>query len=126
MIVDNEELYEQEKPLSLKDIGMLIVLLRQLQDWNNRRQFTPHDDFHAQEAIDERFVSRHPQGVVGGGAGDGLKMERRSAPMEPIWGRDLGSGGVEGRVEFVRSGELKEGRVELICSLGELKEGRVS
>ncbi|KAK9148040.1 hypothetical protein Scep_006797 [Stephania cephalantha] len=44
--------------------------------------------------------------------------------MEPIWGRDLGSDGVEGRVEFVRSGELKEGRVELICSLGELKEGR--
>ncbi|KAK9161791.1 hypothetical protein Syun_008132 [Stephania yunnanensis] len=106
MIVDNEEFYEQEKPLSLKDIRMLIVLLRQalwqllwifpskpstsvnsivnvtsykrlsfdtiqhkvsiatsellmqLQDWNNRRQFTPHDDFHAQEAVDERFVSQ--------------------------------------------------------------------
>ncbi|KAK9099317.1 hypothetical protein Syun_026362 [Stephania yunnanensis] len=54
-------------------------------------------------------------------------MERRSAPMEPSWGRDLGSGGVEGRVEFVWSGELKEERrVELICSLGELKEGRVT
>ncbi|KAK9082477.1 hypothetical protein Syun_031360 [Stephania yunnanensis] len=53
-----------------------------------------------------------------------LKMESRYAPIEPIWGHDLGSGGVEGRVEFVRSGELKEGRVELIFWLGELKEGR--
>ncbi|KAK9099451.1 hypothetical protein Syun_026496 [Stephania yunnanensis] len=32
-------------------------------------------------------------------------MERRSAPMEPIWGRDLGFGGRIGRVEFVQSGE---------------------
>ncbi|XP_020205692.1 E3 ubiquitin-protein ligase UPL6 [Cajanus cajan] len=29
MIVDNEEYYEQEKPLSLKDIRSLIILLRQ-------------------------------------------------------------------------------------------------
>lgn len=29
MIVDNEEFYEQEKPLSLKDIKLLIVILRQ-------------------------------------------------------------------------------------------------
>ncbi|KAK9095135.1 hypothetical protein Scep_026604 [Stephania cephalantha] len=52
-----------------------------------------------------------------------LKTERRSAPMEPIWGRDLGSGGVEGRLEFVRSGELKEGRAELLFVGG--VEGRV-
>lgn len=30
MIVDNEEFYEQEKPLSLKDIRCLIVILRQV------------------------------------------------------------------------------------------------
>ena len=30
MIVDNEEFYEQEKPLSLKDIRSLIILLRQV------------------------------------------------------------------------------------------------
>lgn len=30
MIVDNEEYYEQEKPLSLKDIRSLIILLRQV------------------------------------------------------------------------------------------------
>lgn len=30
MIVDNEEFYEQEKPLSLKDMGLLIVILRQV------------------------------------------------------------------------------------------------
>lgn len=29
-IVDNEEFYEQEKPLSLKDIKCLIVILRQV------------------------------------------------------------------------------------------------
>lgn len=29
MIVDNEEFYEQEKPLSLKDISSLIILLKQ-------------------------------------------------------------------------------------------------
>lgn len=29
-IVDNEEFYEQEKPLSLKDIRYLIVILRQV------------------------------------------------------------------------------------------------
>ncbi|KAK9161129.1 hypothetical protein Syun_001211 [Stephania yunnanensis] len=51
-------------------------------------------------------------------------MERRSAPMEPIWGRDLGFGGRIGRVEFVQSGELKEGRVELLFVGG--VEGRVS
>ncbi|KMZ59058.1 E3 ubiquitin-protein ligase UPL6 [Zostera marina] len=101
MIVDNEEFYEQEKPISLKDIRCLIVILRQilwellwlnsgnsmalqkgpslnsnklsldgvknkvkfvtsellsqLQDWNNRRQFTPFSDFHVQEAVDESF-----------------------------------------------------------------------
>ncbi|KAK9113661.1 hypothetical protein Syun_020458 [Stephania yunnanensis] len=118
-LISLKELMDREKPLSLKDIRMLIVLLRQalwqllwifpskpstsrnsivnvtsykrlsfhtiqhkvsiatsellmrvcenlmalldiisLQDWNNRRQFTPHDDFHAQEAIDECFVSQ--------------------------------------------------------------------
>lgn len=30
MIVDNEEFYEQEKPLSLKDIRYLIVILREV------------------------------------------------------------------------------------------------
>lgn len=30
MIVDNEEFYEQEKPLSLKDIRCLIIILRQV------------------------------------------------------------------------------------------------
>lgn len=34
MIVDNEEFYEQEKPLSLKDIRSLIILLRQVMFWN--------------------------------------------------------------------------------------------
>lgn len=29
-IIDNEEFYEQEKPLSLKDIRCLIVILRQV------------------------------------------------------------------------------------------------
>ena len=29
-IVDNEEFYEQEKPLSLKDIRCLIIILRQV------------------------------------------------------------------------------------------------
>ncbi|XXG80443.1 hypothetical protein AAC387_Pa09g1306 [Persea americana] len=106
MIVDNEEFYEHEKPLSLKDIRCLIVLLRQalwqllwvipvkfptlqksasdlrgqkklsinfiqntvsiktselltqLQDWNNRRQFTSAADFYAQEAVDDTFISQ--------------------------------------------------------------------
>lgn len=31
MIVDNEEFYEQEKPLSLKDNRYLIVILREVQ-----------------------------------------------------------------------------------------------
>jgi hypothetical protein len=33
MIVDNEEYYEQEKPLSLKDISSLIILLKQVTFW---------------------------------------------------------------------------------------------
>lgn len=105
MIVDNEEFYEQEKPLSLKDIRCLIIILRQalwqllwvnpgaapnsaksitngfahkrhcvefiqqrvsvvvaellsqLQDWNNRRQFTSPSDFHA-DAVNEYFISQ--------------------------------------------------------------------
>ncbi|XP_057476367.1 E3 ubiquitin-protein ligase UPL6-like isoform X2 [Actinidia eriantha] len=105
MIVDNEEFYEQEKPLSLKDIRYLIVILRQalwqllwvnpvappnlaqstadvftlkrhpqefiqhrvsivasdllsqLQDWNNRRQFTPPSDFHA-DGVNDHFISQ--------------------------------------------------------------------
>ncbi|KAK9288799.1 hypothetical protein L1049_017264 [Liquidambar formosana] len=104
MIVDNEEFYEQEKPLSLKDIRCLIIILRQalwqllwvnpttsnlvksvtdisahrrnpveliqhrvgivvsellsqLQDWNNRRQFTPPSDFHA-DGVNEYFISQ--------------------------------------------------------------------
>ncbi|KAL4202208.1 hypothetical protein AMTRI_Chr02g262500 [Amborella trichopoda] len=106
MIIDNEEFYEQERPLSLQDIRVLITflkealwqllwvspgklpsllkaaknisnlrrlsvqfiqhkvsggtseLLAQLQDWNNRRQFTSPNDFHAREAADELFVSQ--------------------------------------------------------------------
>ncbi|OVA16717.1 IQ motif [Macleaya cordata] len=106
VLVGNEEFYEQEKPLSLKDIRGLIIILRQalwqllwvipskspnlmksatdlscrkrhsvdfmqhrvsivtselltqLQDWNNRRQFTSPSDFHAQEAVDEIFISQ--------------------------------------------------------------------
>ncbi|XVF62396.1 hypothetical protein PTKIN_Ptkin09bG0004200 [Pterospermum kingtungense] len=105
MIVDNEEFYEQEKPLSLKDVRCLIVILRQalwqllwvnpsahpssgksissssahkghpveaiqnrvgvvasellsqLQDWNNRRQFTPSSDFHA-DGVNDYFISQ--------------------------------------------------------------------
>lgn len=101
-IVDNEEFYEQEKPLSLKDIRYLIVILRQalwqilwlnpvppvkfsdsafalkrhrveflqyrvsivasellsqLQDWNNRRQFAPPSDFHA-DGVNDYFISQ--------------------------------------------------------------------
>lgn len=105
MIVDNEEFYEQEKPLSLKDIRCLIIILKQalwqllwispttpansmkfatntsskkrhpeefiqervsivasellsqLQDWNNRRQFTSPSDFHA-DGVNEFFISQ--------------------------------------------------------------------
>ncbi|GAV71666.1 HECT domain-containing protein [Cephalotus follicularis] len=105
MIVDNEEFYEQEKPLSLKDIRCLVVILRQalwqllwlnpttqpnsgksvangsghkrhpvefiqhrvsivasellsqLQDWNNRRQFAPSSDFHA-DGVNDFFISQ--------------------------------------------------------------------
>ncbi|TKY72456.1 E3 ubiquitin-protein ligase UPL6 [Spatholobus suberectus] len=104
MIVDNEEYYEQEKPLSLKDIRNLIILLKQalwqllwvnhttsanlvksapvstaskkqseaiqqrvsivvsellsqLQDWNNRRQFTPPSVFHA-DGVNDFFISQ--------------------------------------------------------------------
>ncbi|XP_073226082.1 E3 ubiquitin-protein ligase UPL6 isoform X2 [Cicer arietinum] len=104
-IVDNEEFYEQEKPLSLKDISSLIILLKQalwqllwvnhtssansvrsipvrtsskklsmeavqqrvsivvsellsqLQDWNNRRQFTSPSDFHA-DGVNDFFISQ--------------------------------------------------------------------
>ncbi|KAI8004134.1 E3 ubiquitin-protein ligase UPL6 [Camellia lanceoleosa] len=105
MRVDNEEFYEQEKPLSIKDIKCLVVILRQalwqllwvnpvtspnlaecaadvftlerhslefiqhrvsvvasdrlsqLQDWNNRRQFTPPSDFHA-DGVNDHFISQ--------------------------------------------------------------------
>lgn len=108
MIVDNEEFYEQEKPLALKDIRYLIVILRQalwqllwvnpvaplnlaksnagslaykkqpleilqdrvsivvaelltqLQDWNNRRQFAPSSDFHA-DGVNDFFISQAMQ-----------------------------------------------------------------
>lgn len=30
MIVDNEEFYEQEKPLSLNDIRSLVIILKQV------------------------------------------------------------------------------------------------
>jgi len=30
MIVDNEEFYEREKPLSLQDIRLLIIILKQV------------------------------------------------------------------------------------------------
>ena len=33
MIVDNEEFYEKEKPLALKDIRYLIIILRQVTIW---------------------------------------------------------------------------------------------
>ncbi|XP_062178168.1 E3 ubiquitin-protein ligase UPL6 isoform X2 [Alnus glutinosa] len=104
-IVDNEEFYDHEKPLSLKDIRCLIIILRQalwqllwvnpttpanslksapstssnkrhpeefiqervsivasellsqLQDWNNRRQFTSPSDFHA-DGVNEFFISQ--------------------------------------------------------------------
>ncbi|MBA0780443.1 hypothetical protein Gotri_004539 [Gossypium trilobum] len=119
MIVDNEEFYEQEKPLSLKDVRCLIVILRQalwqllwvipsvhptcgksisntsahkrqlvetiqnrvgtvvsellsqLQDWNNRRQFTPPSDFHA-DGVNEFFISQ--AAVEGSKAHDILKQ----------------------------------------------------
>ncbi|MED6147694.1 E3 ubiquitin-protein ligase upl6 [Stylosanthes scabra] len=105
MIVDNEEFYEQERPLSLKDIRSLIIILKQalwqllwvnhtttsnslksasassairrqsveaiqqrvsivvsellsqLQDWNNRRQFTSPNDFHA-DGVNDYFISQ--------------------------------------------------------------------
>ncbi|KAK9075671.1 hypothetical protein SSX86_003997 [Deinandra increscens subsp. villosa] len=102
MIVDNEEFYEQEKPLSLNDIRLLIVILKQhlwqilwlnpvapkkfntntlslkkhrvefvqyrvivvasellsqLQDWNNRRQFTLPINFHA-DGVNDHFISQ--------------------------------------------------------------------
>ncbi|KAJ6432119.1 hypothetical protein OIU84_019387 [Salix udensis] len=105
MLVGNEEFYEQEKPLSLKDVRCLIVILRQalwqllwvnpvshsnsvklvkntspyngnpvesikqrvslvasellsqLQDWNNRQQFAPPSDFHA-DGVDDSFISQ--------------------------------------------------------------------
>lgn len=105
MIVDNEEFYEQEKPLSLIDIKLLIVILRQalwqilwlnpvvtpdfsksgdgpsamkrypreflhhrvcvvasellsqLQDWNNRREFTSPSDFNA-DVPSDLFMSQ--------------------------------------------------------------------
>lgn len=105
MIVDNEEFYELEKPLSVNDIRCLIVILRQalwqllwinpmaqsnparsalntnshkrqpveaiqnrvstvasellsqLQDWNNRREFTPPSDFHA-DGVNDYFISQ--------------------------------------------------------------------
>ncbi|KAI5650965.1 hypothetical protein M9H77_36970 [Catharanthus roseus] len=104
-IVDNEEFYDQEKPLRLDDMRCLIVILRQalwqllwlnpiappnfskfstninamkqhpleflqhrvcvsasellsqLQDWNNRRQFTPPSDFHA-DGVDDSFINQ--------------------------------------------------------------------
>ncbi|XP_042055165.1 E3 ubiquitin-protein ligase UPL6-like [Salvia splendens] len=104
-IVDNEEFYEQEKPLSLKDIRLLIIILRQalwqilwlnpvvtpdfsksgdgpsamkrqpieflqhrvcvvaselmsqLQDWNNRREFTSPSDFNA-DVPSDLFMSQ--------------------------------------------------------------------
>ncbi|KAK8276533.1 hypothetical protein V6Z12_D10G205800 [Gossypium hirsutum] len=119
MIVDNEEFYEQEKPLSLKDVRCLIVILRQalwqllwvipsvhptcgksisntsshkrqlvetiqnrvgtvvsellsqLQDWNNRQQFTPPSDFHA-DGVNDFFISQ--AAVEGSKAHDILKQ----------------------------------------------------
>ncbi|RXH71819.1 hypothetical protein DVH24_025320 [Malus domestica] len=93
-VVDNEEFYEQEKPLSLKDIRYLVIILRQvilynsskpvttssskkhpveliqhrvsivasellsqLQDWNNRREFTSPSDFHA-DGVNEFFITQ--------------------------------------------------------------------
>nr|VDD46119.1 unnamed protein product [Brassica oleracea] len=104
MIVDNEEFYEREKPLSLQDIRLLIIILKQalwqllwvnpltqpstgksvsnnlskknpvgliqnrvgvvvaellsqLQDWNNRQQFTSSSDFQA-DTVNEYFISQ--------------------------------------------------------------------
>ncbi|KAF9593762.1 hypothetical protein IFM89_025212 [Coptis chinensis] len=85
MIVDNEEFYEQEKPLSSpgmpsnsvkpttelsgrKKLSLGYIenrvsfvtseLLTQLQDLNNRRQFVVPSDFHALEVVDEYFMSQ--------------------------------------------------------------------
>ncbi|KAH6757940.1 ubiquitin protein ligase 6 [Perilla frutescens var. hirtella] len=105
MIVDNEEFYEKERPLSLMDIRLLIIILRQalwqilwlnpvatpdfsksgdspsamkrhpieflqhrvcvvaselmsqLQDWNNRREFTSPSDFNA-DVPSDLFMSQ--------------------------------------------------------------------
>ncbi|KAJ4822903.1 E3 ubiquitin-protein ligase upl6 [Turnera subulata] len=104
-IIDNEEFYEHQKPLSFEDIRHLLVILRQtlwqllwvnpvgqsnsnkpvtissirkrnpiesvklkvsivasellsqLQDWNNRRQFTSPSDFHA-DGVDDSFIAQ--------------------------------------------------------------------
>nr|CAB3464020.1 unnamed protein product [Digitaria exilis] len=57
-IIDNGEFYEQEKPLSLKDLKSLVLILKQLQDWNSRLPFTSASDFYSQEATSENFVSQ--------------------------------------------------------------------
>lgn len=110
--IDNEEFYEQQKPLPLENIRQLVIILKEalwqllwvlparflsgsamtlqrhgpassaprrlfsmqffqkkvsnesarllaeLQDWNNRRQFMPPQDFHAREAMEEIFFAQ--------------------------------------------------------------------
>ncbi|KAM7279030.1 hypothetical protein ACFE04_006164 [Oxalis oulophora] len=104
MTIDSKEFYEEEKPLSLKDIKCLVVILRdalwkllwvfplahskpvefiqqrvssgasevlsQLQDWNNRKQFTKPSDFHVD--VKENFISQ--AGTEGTRAHDILKQ----------------------------------------------------
>ncbi|CAL9221173.1 unnamed protein product [Arabidopsis halleri] len=118
MIVDNEEFYEREKPLSLQDIRLLIIILKQalwqllwvnpltqpntgksvsndlskknpveliqnrvgvvvsellsqLQDWNNRQQFTSSSDFQA-DTVNEYFIS---QAIVEGTRANYILMQ---------------------------------------------------
>ncbi|KAG0587489.1 hypothetical protein KC19_2G168200 [Ceratodon purpureus] len=109
MSIDNEDFYEQQRPLSLPDIVQLVSVLKEalwqllwvltnkqqtgpvqkpgldsstsrklfstqmfqpfvskaasrllaeLHDRNSRRQFTPSEDFHAREGVDEVFVTQ--------------------------------------------------------------------
>ncbi|KAK9160334.1 hypothetical protein Syun_006675 [Stephania yunnanensis] len=61
----------------LSVLSLVVVMMSdvgKLQDWNNRRQFTPHDDFHVQEAVDERFISQY-----------GEQTEEELLP----WGKDI-------------------------------------
>ncbi|KAI3469241.1 hypothetical protein Pfo_025904 [Paulownia fortunei] len=131
VIVENEEFYEQEKPLSLMDIRLLIVILRQalwqilwlnpmatpnflksadgpsamkghpieflqhrvcvvaselmsqLQDWNNRQEFTSPSDLNADGAND-LFVSGNIAMTENTRANDILKQAPFMVPFTSI------------------------------------------